>query len=491
MSGAASTIGSGSSSEWGREYEDEDTWYEFSSAYQSGADTHLIPSRDTGLALRMAKYRRTGGSRKDRKAAEMIPDMPKVSKRSLMKERRDLRDLEKEEELPVTPAPHSRHHRRGVHQLKHLTETGNVNEEGNEGVMCASYQHVHDINKHGNYKCHVNLPDNVCKSDPRSQKPVTGSLKSNHLLPFGFPRQKCDVDRLTDCVNTATSRGARENDVYSVGCGSNENLQWVIMERQSFASCTDTCTSLLMYYSEDNTMRELESPPSEVTTTGGKGAFLTVTTDINCNTPKPSQPPSPHSTPPPSPNVRRRRSTILLDSNNINIPLVSITPPVVEHVPHVHDVQHAAHRSMRSGTPQLAKVADEVMKRRKERMSGVMGFLALPQEEDQDDDLFDDDRRSSGTDLEESTFSQFRRSSLSMLRRMSFTAMQNDENETPQETSVAFACPEKGVRKVTFLGRKHNVVHVYAACLSFGLFVGVVTAVLICLFIYSIKRIFH
>ncbi len=45
MTGAASTIGSGGSSEWGREYEDEDTWYELSSAYQSGADTYLLPSQ--------------------------------------------------------------------------------------------------------------------------------------------------------------------------------------------------------------------------------------------------------------------------------------------------------------------------------------------------------------------------------------------------------------------------------------------------------------
>ena len=49
LSGAASTIGSGGSSEWGREYEDEDTWYEFSSAYQSGADTYLLPSQDHGM----------------------------------------------------------------------------------------------------------------------------------------------------------------------------------------------------------------------------------------------------------------------------------------------------------------------------------------------------------------------------------------------------------------------------------------------------------
>ena len=58
-SAAPSTVGSGSESEWGREYEDEDTWYEFSSAYQTGPETHLFPSKDTGLSVRMAKYRRS------------------------------------------------------------------------------------------------------------------------------------------------------------------------------------------------------------------------------------------------------------------------------------------------------------------------------------------------------------------------------------------------------------------------------------------------
>lgn len=61
LSGAPSTVGSGGSSEWGREYEDEDTWYEFSTPYAAGSDTHLVPSKDTGLSLRMAEYRRTLG----------------------------------------------------------------------------------------------------------------------------------------------------------------------------------------------------------------------------------------------------------------------------------------------------------------------------------------------------------------------------------------------------------------------------------------------
>ena len=45
-SAAPSEVGS-LGSEWGRAYEDEDTWYDFSSVYQSGPDTHLLPARDS------------------------------------------------------------------------------------------------------------------------------------------------------------------------------------------------------------------------------------------------------------------------------------------------------------------------------------------------------------------------------------------------------------------------------------------------------------
>ena len=34
-------------SEWARAYEDEDTWYDFSGCYQTGPDTHLLPTRDS------------------------------------------------------------------------------------------------------------------------------------------------------------------------------------------------------------------------------------------------------------------------------------------------------------------------------------------------------------------------------------------------------------------------------------------------------------
>ena len=45
-SAAPSEVGS-LGSEWGRAYEDEDTWYDFSGCYQTGPDTHLLPTRDS------------------------------------------------------------------------------------------------------------------------------------------------------------------------------------------------------------------------------------------------------------------------------------------------------------------------------------------------------------------------------------------------------------------------------------------------------------
>ena len=85
LSEVPSATGSGSSSDWGREYEDEDTWYEFTSTYQTGPETILFSSKDTGLSLRMEKYRRSATG----------PYYP-PSIRSGLKERQDLRDLDKE-----------------------------------------------------------------------------------------------------------------------------------------------------------------------------------------------------------------------------------------------------------------------------------------------------------------------------------------------------------------------------------------------------------
>ena len=82
VSSAASVAGSVSSSDWGREYEDEDTWYQFTDAYQSGHDTHLLPTVDTAMSLRMAQYRRAGvrrdgrGGRPSMKQRQQVDDVP-------------------------------------------------------------------------------------------------------------------------------------------------------------------------------------------------------------------------------------------------------------------------------------------------------------------------------------------------------------------------------------------------------------------------------
>jgi len=89
LSGLPSTAGSETSVDWGREYEDEDTWYELTTSYQSGPDTHLLPSSDTPLTVRMARYRRTA-------ATTETTALRAGSVRLTMKERLDLRDVEKE-----------------------------------------------------------------------------------------------------------------------------------------------------------------------------------------------------------------------------------------------------------------------------------------------------------------------------------------------------------------------------------------------------------
>lgn len=81
------------SSEWGRDYEDEDVWYEYPSEYQTGPDTRLFPSQDIALSLRMARYRRASSS-------SNVPHGHPSRRSSLkgpMKERRNVRDLEKEQ----------------------------------------------------------------------------------------------------------------------------------------------------------------------------------------------------------------------------------------------------------------------------------------------------------------------------------------------------------------------------------------------------------
>jgi len=88
--------------------------YEFSSAYQTGPETHLFPSKDTGLSVRMAKYRRSG-------RGGGPPRPPSI--RSSMKERRDLRDLDKELEMEENQTGSSLSALRTVWQIKGMMST--------------------------------------------------------------------------------------------------------------------------------------------------------------------------------------------------------------------------------------------------------------------------------------------------------------------------------------------------------------------------------
>lgn len=127
MSSAPSVAGSVSSSEWGREYEDEDTWYQFTDVYQSGMDTHLLPTVDTAMSLRMAQYRRTG-SRRDEPAA-----------RPSMKQRLQVVDV------PARPAEtglaSAGRVRPALWQLKDIAD-----DEGGDGQGNAPEDVVHDGN---------------------------------------------------------------------------------------------------------------------------------------------------------------------------------------------------------------------------------------------------------------------------------------------------------------------------------------------------------
>ena len=124
MSGSASFIGSEMSSEWGRQYEDEDTWYEFSSVYQSGPDTELLPTQDTALSLRMAKYRRvTSSSHGSERAGSVVSGRGSLrGGGSSMKERLDVRDLEKDG-ASATAASGRSAPKRNIWMLRNLPTT--------------------------------------------------------------------------------------------------------------------------------------------------------------------------------------------------------------------------------------------------------------------------------------------------------------------------------------------------------------------------------
>ena len=86
------------SSELGREYEDEDTWYHFNGGggggdYECGLDTQLVATANTGMSVRMAQYRRARPLANNGDSNRLRPSM---------KERRDLRDLARDDEMATS-----------------------------------------------------------------------------------------------------------------------------------------------------------------------------------------------------------------------------------------------------------------------------------------------------------------------------------------------------------------------------------------------------
>ena len=147
LSGAPSTMGSGCSSEWGREYADEDSWYEWNSEYTSGPDAHLIPTGDSGLSLRLRQYRRgtKSGSASGPSSSSSSKHCPSV------KERRDLRDMDRDMHdytiaSRVTSKPN-------IWQLKSMVESG-LQSEGKPvfPLSACSYCSGGRITKHS--ACH-------------------------------------------------------------------------------------------------------------------------------------------------------------------------------------------------------------------------------------------------------------------------------------------------------------------------------------------------
>ena len=139
LSGAPSTVGSGSSSEWGREYADEDSWYEWNSEYTSGPDAHLIPTGDTGLSLRLRQYRRgtKGGSSSGPSSASGAKHRPS------MKERRDMRDMDRDTHDYTAASRASS--KPSIWQLKSMVDSG-MHTEGRlrwSPYSCMSKVHMH------------------------------------------------------------------------------------------------------------------------------------------------------------------------------------------------------------------------------------------------------------------------------------------------------------------------------------------------------------
>ncbi len=334
VSAAPSTIGSPTgSSEWGREYEDEDTWYEFSSAYQSGPDAQLMPKKDTGLSLRLTEYQRKLGS----EVREV--SVSRRSRRSSLKERQDIRDWEKDRledaAQDEVDQRHLKHTRRGLWQMRRMMDTENV-EEGKTHVGCAT-AHASAAVCGGSDIASDNLELN---SDPENMG--CNKALSNTCMP---------VDR----VSLPTDNGHQSTNRY-LDCPEADGLEspqpmlqnrfsekiWI--QETKVAEDSDPfipMVTCMMSYFEDNSCRGLNAPPP---------------TEPNPNTDPPSD---------------KQRVTFDLedspvgDENENMKPLYTIRTP--EHTP---DLLISSSQSETS-IPRLAGIASLAMRKHKDEAGQV------------------------------------------------------------------------------------------------------------------------
>ena len=309
VSSAASVAGSVSSSEWGREYEDEDTWYQFTDAYQSGLDTHLLPTTDTAMSLRMAQYRRAGVRRdgrsgrpsmKQRQQVDDVPARPAEVFGGFSRVRPplwQLRDIADDEGgdgqgNALETAPHDGNRTRNVHARNtSVTDCVNVHvyplvSEHVPRVAVSENMHV-KLNKRLNDDGVIGTTLKTCVSDgdqsgrcaihhvhDRTQH--TDDSNSRDVLP---PPSRVTGSDVTRALQRTHFKGSVPREIIdefigTIGAGSSfyktrvstDQFTFMCLERRN--TCRDlfqpqvTC---VMYWVEDTTTCDNFAPPPDDT----------------------------------------------------------------------------------------------------------------------------------------------------------------------------------------------------------------------------------
>ncbi len=148
--------------------------YEFSGSYASSVDSKLLPSKDTRMSLRLSEYSRRSGTKGSASSRSHR------SHRRGMRERLDLRDMDKDEDTTGLKMPS----RKRVWELKSMAAQGNLD----EGKLAWSGYHS-TPNNESIYQdiSHTNgCYDNVL-SEPVDLCSLHDSLK--HKLCFNSPNR--------------------------------------------------------------------------------------------------------------------------------------------------------------------------------------------------------------------------------------------------------------------------------------------------------------